>query len=300
MAGLAGLPALAAPDRYMLGCQTLPYRAFPLERALEGIQKAGYKYVMINGDHQRKPAFSPALSASERTELKNRLKDMGLTPFMSFYGLSKEMVDPEGLKTALAELDLCAEFGVKTVVGTGPWYWKKWPNLPPRATEWEQTCNTFYPILEKAVKHAQEVGVTITLKPHTGITATAKACMEVLKRLPSPNLKICWDAGNVSFYEGIYPDPDLPDLAPNVKSVCVKDHLGGRAVANFPTPGSGQIDHDLMFRTLFGAGFNGPIALERADGTDNAAKMTVEVIDERIAAARKFLVPILDKYAPAA
>ena len=43
-----------------------------------------------------------------------------------------------------------------------------------------------------------------------------------------------------------------------------------------------------------------PIALERADGTDNAAKMTVEVIDERIAAARKFLVPILDKYAPAA
>jgi len=281
----------------MLGCQTLPYRAYPLERALEGIQKAGYRYVMINGDHQNKPAFTPALSVSQRSELRRRLKDMGLTPFMSFFGLGKELSDPEGLKHAFAELDLCAEFGVSTVVGMGPWYWKKWPNLPYRASEWEQMCNVFYSALEKAVNYAQQVGVVITLKPHTGITATAKACMQVLKRLPSPNLKICWDAGNVSFYEGIYPDPDLPDLAPDVKAVCVKDHLGGRAVPNFPVPGSGQIDHDLMFRILFGAGFNGPIAVERVDGTDDTAKMLPEIIDERIAAARRYLVPILEKYA---
>jgi sugar phosphate isomerase/epimerase len=120
--------------------------------------------------------------------------------------------------------------------------------------------------------------------------------MEVVKRLPSERLKICWDAGNVSFYEGIYPDPDLPDLAPDVKAVCIKDHKGLRAEANFPTPGTGQIDHDQMFRILCGAGFRGPVAVERADGTDSAEKMAPELIDERMAAARKFLVPILEKY----
>ena len=75
---------------------------------------------------------------------------------------------------------------------------------------------------------------------------------------------------------------------------------GRNSAANFPVPGQGQIDHDLMFKILFGAGFDGPIALERVDGTDNAAKMPPELIDERIAAARTFLVSVIDKYAPAA
>jgi sugar phosphate isomerase/epimerase len=110
-------------------------------------------------------------------------------------------------------------------------------------------------------------------------------------------LKICWDAGNVSYYEGIYPDPDLPDLAPQVKAVCIKDHLGGRGEANFPVPGTGQIDHEAMFATLFGAGFDGPIAVERIDGRESAEKMDPEVIDQRIAEARRFLLPVLEKTA---
>jgi L-ribulose-5-phosphate 3-epimerase len=285
-------------ESYRLGCQTLPYRALPLSRALEGIRKAGYRYVMLNATHEGKPVFTPALSSAERASLKRQVSDEGLTPFMSFFGLSKGLTTPDGLKTALEELDLCAEFGIQTVVGTGPWYYTKFPTVPKRELDWQKECDVFYAALEQAVKHAESAGVTITLKPHTGITARAKDCMQVVTRIVSDRLKICWDAGNVSFYEGIYPDPDLPDLAPDVKAVCIKDHLGGRAVANFPVPGQGQIDHEQMFQILFGAGFDGsPIALERIDGTDNAAKMPAELIDERITAAHKYLVPVLDKYA---
>jgi sugar phosphate isomerase/epimerase len=297
--GLAGLSSLAAQaagsEQYQLGCQTLPYRSLPLSRALQGIRKAGYKYVMIFHEHARQPAFSPSLSREGRAELKRRLKDEGLTPFMSFVGLTGEVRKPEGLKKYIEELDLCAEFGVRTVVGTGPWYYTKFPNLPKRARDWEAECNEYYASMERAVRHAESIGVTITLKPHTGITANARTCMDVVKRIVSDRFKICWDAGNVSFYEGIYPDPDLPDLAPHVKSVCIKDHMGGRAAANFPVPGQGQIDHDQMFRILFAAGFNGPVALERADGTDNAAKMPPELIDERITQAYNYLAPLLEK-----
>jgi sugar phosphate isomerase/epimerase len=118
--------------------------------------------------------------------------------------------------------------------------------------------------------------------------------MQVVKRIVSPRLKITWDAGNVSFYEGVHPDPDLPDLAPQVKAVCIKDHLGLRGDANFPVPGQGQVDHELMFRTLFSAGFNGPMAVERVDGRDGG-KLSPEVVDERLAAANRYLVPLLDR-----
>ena len=62
-------------------------------------------------------------------------------------------------------------------------------------------------------------------------------------------------------------------------------------------PGQGQIDHELMFRILLGAGFDGPISVERIDGTDNAMTMPAELIDARLQAARAFLVPVLDKVA---
>ena len=295
LAGLAGLPLRAASEPYQLGCQTMPYRSYPLSRALEGIRKAGYRYVMPSSTHERKPLFVPTLTSAERAELKRQFKDAGLEPFMAFAGLGVEIRKPDGMKTYLGELDLAAEFGMKTVVGAGPWYYAKFPSVPKRARDWEKECDEFYAALEQGVRHAESIGVTITLKPHTGITATAAACLKVVKRIVSERFKICWDAGNVSFYEGIHPDPDLPDLAPFVKAVCIKDHQGGRAEADFPVPGSGQIDHALMFRTLFAGGFRGPLAVERVDG--KGGPVTAEILDQRIAQAYNFLAPLLEKTA---
>jgi sugar phosphate isomerase/epimerase len=305
---LAGVAAAAASaslraaprERYRLGCMTMLYRAHPITRALEGIRKAGYRYVVPGRTHAGQEVFAPSMAPAARAELKTQLKDQGLTAFMSLGGFSGEITRPDGLKRYIGELDLCADFGIPVMVGGGPWYFEKWPNLPKRDRDWQKEVAEFYTALEKAVRHAESVKVMITLKPHTGITARAKDCLQVVKRLPSEWLKICWDAGNVSFYEGIYPDPDLPDVAPHVKAVCIKDHSGGRAAANFPIPGTGQIDHELMFRTLFGAGFNGPMAVERADGQDNVTKMTAEVIDGRIAKGYSLLTAILDRTVPAA
>ena len=140
------------------------------------------------------------------------------------------------------------------------------------------------------------MNITILLKPHTGITARGRDCLELLRRVNSPWLKIAWDAGNVSYYEGVNPDPDLPDVAPNVKGVCIKDHLGLRGDENFPIPGQGQVDHELMFRTLFAAGFDGPIGIERMDGKDGfGSKALADVVDRRLEAAHAYLAPLLDR-----
>ncbi|HEU0142815.1 MAG TPA: sugar phosphate isomerase/epimerase [Bryobacteraceae bacterium] len=296
-AGVAAsaLPATAATGRGQLGCMTMLYRAHPLDTALQGIRKAGFQYVVPARAHAGKDVFAPAMPSAARAELKAKLKDHGLTANMSLGGFGPELGRPGGLEKYIAELDLCADFGIPVIVGGGPWYFQKWPNLPKSDRDWQKEVAAFYNDLEKAVRHAGSVKVIITLKPHTGITARAKECMEVVKRLPSEWLKICWDAGNVSFYEGIYPDPDLPDLAPHVKAVCIKDHLGGRAEGNFPLPGAGQIDHDLMFRTLFGAGFNGPMGVEKVEGRDNVMKMPAAQIDERVAQAYNFLTAAIEK-----
>jgi hypothetical protein len=148
-------------------------------------------------------------------------------PCMRFVGLTADLRTPEGFKTYLGELDLSAEFGIRTVVGVGPCYYTKFPTVPKRARDWDKECDAYYAALERAVPHAESVGVTITLKPHTGITATAKACLEVVK---------------------------------------------------------------------LGAGFRGPLAVERVDRKEDASKIPPEVIDQRIAAARNFPVPLLEEH----
>ena len=62
-AAAAALPAEGGA-RVSLGCETLPYRAHPLRRALEGIQKAGYRFVMPFSSHAGKAVFAPSLSAA--------------------------------------------------------------------------------------------------------------------------------------------------------------------------------------------------------------------------------------------
>jgi sugar phosphate isomerase/epimerase len=79
-----------------------------------------------------------------------------------------------------------------------------------------------------------------------------------------------------------------------VKAVCIKDHLGLRGDENFPIPGQGQVDHELMFRTLFAAGFDGLMEIERLDGRDRG-RLAPEIIDERLTAANHYLVPLLDR-----
>ena len=287
-------------EHYRLGCMAGMYSSLPLAEALGRIRKIGYRYIAPGARHAGEPVFTPELPAAERPRMLRRMKDLGVTPFLSLGGFGAEPTTEQGLQRYLAQLDLCADFEIPIMVGGGPWYFQKFPNIPKRERDWQPEVARFFNGMEKAVRHAEQVKVTIALKPHTGITATAKACMEVVKRIVSERFQICWDAGNVSFYEGIYPDPDLPDLAPHVRAVCIKDHLGLRGDANFPVPGQGNIDHELMFRTLFRAGFKGPMSIERVDGRSGKEKMTPEIIDERLTAAWRYLVPVLDKTTGAA
>jgi sugar phosphate isomerase/epimerase len=261
---------------------------------MQRIRRAGYRYLSIAQRHAAENVFVPEMTKDERKHMLRRIRDLGVEPFMSLGGFAAEPSTGAGLARYIALLDLSADFELPVMVGGGPWYYTKFPNLPRREREWSEEVTRFYVGLEKAVRHAESVRVTIALKPHTGITARARDCLQVLKRISSPYLKIAWDAGNVSFYEGIYPDPDLPDIAGDVRAVCIKDHLGLRGEANFPVPGEGQIDHEAMFRTLFAAAFTGPLAIERVDGKDRG-KVPPDVAEERLKAAHRHLVPLLDR-----
>src|ERR1051325_2150779 len=69
----ADAPA-GAPTDFQIACMTYVYRAFPLQRALEGIAKSGYRYVAWGTEHvetpgRRLPVIAGNAPVSEATEL---------------------------------------------------------------------------------------------------------------------------------------------------------------------------------------------------------------------------------------
>jgi sugar phosphate isomerase/epimerase len=297
LAAPLALPAFAASERYRLGVMATMYASLPLDEAMPRIRNLGYRYISLARRHANDAVLDPALSSTDRKAVLRRIRNHGIEPFLTLGGFGgSDLQTPDGLRSHIAQLDLCTDYEIPIMVGAGPWYYTKFPTMPKRELDWQQEVSRFYAGLEKALRHAESIKVAIALKPHTGITARGRDCLEVLKRFHSPYFKIAWDAGNISYYEGIYPDPDLPDVAPNVNCVCLKDHLGLRGVNDFPPPGQGQVDHEQMFRTLLAAGFNGPLAIERVDGKDGGMnKVPPATIDQRLKAAHDFLVPLLDK-----
>ena len=80
-AGLANANAqTSAPTKFQTGCMTLPYSPFPLQRALEGIAKAGCRHVgwgttHNEGDGKRTPVMAPDASTADAKRLAQRARE---------------------------------------------------------------------------------------------------------------------------------------------------------------------------------------------------------------------------------
>src|SRR5690625_3647297 len=72
------------PTEFVHACMTLPYRFFPLERALTGIKGAGFDHVTWGTTHQEggesRAGLAKDASTSGASERSSRCREMGLEP----------------------------------------------------------------------------------------------------------------------------------------------------------------------------------------------------------------------------
>ena len=118
------------------------YRAVPLDDAMRRIRKAGYRYVSMAAKHGDDVVYSPELPKPERVRMLRRVWDLGVEPFLSLGGFSGDPQTEAGLQKYIAQLDLCADYEISTMVGAGPWYYTKFPNIPKRERDWQEEVSS--------------------------------------------------------------------------------------------------------------------------------------------------------------
>lgn len=273
---------------FKIGCQTLPYSELPLKRALEGIARAGFEYVCFGTTHEGQPVPAPEASDQDIAALGRLVADHGLTPIMCFFPSGGPSGD-NGVDLCKRRLDQAKVLGIGHVLAWGPWEYESWPGKKFATAAWKQTTDQWFEAMAPVARHAEAVGVTAVLKPHTGVTAYGNVLRATIERIGSPNVQACYDGGNVHFYEGLDPALDIKDCAEYVKALCIKDHRGLRGNPEFPCPGEGEVDDRAMLEVLKPFGFDGPVVVERFEGPHKKAEMVPELIDGLAAQACAYL-----------
>jgi sugar phosphate isomerase/epimerase len=278
LAGVAGAAhAQAAPTRFQIACMTLPYSAFPLERALEGIARAGYRYAAWGTTHpdasgRRVPILAPEAPAKAAAELAARTRAAGLEPLMMFSTVNLEDAEAPRLhanrvtQAAAARIPFLLTFG------------------RTRPGEYEAVIAC----LKHAGPLARQAGVTVVIKQHGGNTATGEQCARILRDVGDDGVKICYDAGNVLDYESHDPIPDIAACWRDVRAFAIKDHR------NWPKdedcgPGFGEIDHYRLLAPVARTGLAMPLACENIFEPLVPRPTTAEGVDALARRAREFL-----------
>jgi sugar phosphate isomerase/epimerase len=267
-----------------LVCLTLPYAKFPLERAVSGIAEAGYRYVGLGWYHQGEDVLGADPDGPSLRRCMDLCQDAGLAPVVTSGTGTGPPNRAEKLKR---RIDIAAALGAEVIQMGGVGGYRRFPQEPLEASEFDEAHGAFVADMEQVGPHAEDRGIVVALKPHTGNTATARHLADLLPQIGSPAVQACYDPGNVRFYEGISPEDDFPLIADRTYEIVAKDHRGPRAEADFPIPGGGDVDFARIFATARQAGFDGPVIVERVDGT--GGPYSPEEIDARVREARQNL-----------
>ena len=256
---------------------TLPYAQFELDRALQGIRTAGFKFVAWGTTHTGPDGnAAPLLAADAPTqkarELGSKCRDLGLDPLLMFSGIYPEA--PNAVEVFESRIRQAAAALIPQILTFGH-------TEGSQRKVWVERFKRLGPM-------ARDNGVMIVVKQHGGNTGTGAVCAEIIREVADEGIKVNYDAGNVMDYLNVDPIADIQQCASEVRSFCIKDHR------NFPKdedcgPGLGEIDHYRLLSPVALTGLTMPLCCENIFAPILPRPADSAEIDALARRAREFL-----------
>lgn len=270
------------PTRFIHACMTLPYRNFPLERALTGIKSTGFNHVAWGTNHleedgERHPVMPEDAHPDAAAELGRRCRDLGLEPVKMFSTVYPD--HDNAVEVLTSRIRQASAAGIEKVLIFGPTDGGD-PDL------WVNRLRQVAPI-------AADHNVMLVLKQHGGeTTGTGEALAGIINELDHPNILMSYDAGNVSWYLDVDPIPDIQISADLIRAFCIKDARIRPQKATCG-PGYGEIDHYQLFSPVAFTGHTIHLAYENIYPPYIDSPSSAEEVDEWARHARLYLENVI-------
>ena len=140
-----------------------------------------------------------------------------------------------------------------------------------------------YNWLSKMGDAAAARDIMLVLETHPPLLHTGETCLELIRAVNHPSVRINFDTGNISFYtDGGDAVVELEKIAPYVACTHLKDHDGVFDAWHFTTVGEGAVDFAGVLRILKSVDYTGPYILqpERVRGKELTETQTKEQIEK--------------------
>ncbi len=233
----------------MVIATTDSYKFLPLERALQGLSRNGFRQIELLAASEWTPHFDPSsASESDHRRLQEALDRHGLS-IASLSGHSNLSTEA-GMGKFMDRLEFACSHGVQ-IVNTG---------VGDLSTE--ELRRSFRRNIRRIAAVATEKKITVALEPHGDWAPSGKALVKLIHEIGSDSIRINYDTANVVFYSGEKPEADIVPAAPFIAHVHLKDKIGGKKEWNFPGLGKGEIDFPSILDTLEQSGYSGPFSIE--------------------------------------
>ena len=259
--------------KWTIGSTTRPYSTISFADACRRIAEAGYSDVAVFGNE-----ITSKSSNKSVLEVRNAAADVGLTPSMVLGRTELTQGLDKGIDDFKRLIDKVAELGAKWLLDCG--------------TDNPANFANFYELMRRVSPHAEASGVSITLKPHGGITLTIEDLIRAHDKVNHPCFGICFDPGNIIYYTKgkLRPEPFAERIAPMTTTLIIKDCILKNETPDvMVTPGDGLVDFEKVIGGLVNNGFDGPLFLECVEGTH------LDDIDREVAKSLDFVRRILKK-----
>ena len=254
------------------------YHGFTVEQAIEGIRRAGFRYIELTATKGWTEHVFPDMPFERLLTVQDALQKAGLTPIaMSGHC---NLMDTERIGDFVKNIRLAAFFGCRYIVSSvGE------AHLQDRATAGHAEVAAH---IRALLPELSRYGLKLMLETHGHTHASGKVLSEVVRLVDSSLVRVNYDTANVIFYGNENPADDLAACVKDVGYLHVKDKGGAANVWDFPALGQGWVDFPAVFGVLEREGNDSPVSVE-IEFTQAGAKDVAEV-DEAMRASAAYLV----------
>jgi sugar phosphate isomerase/epimerase len=227
------------------------YHGFTFEQALDGISKAGFKYVELVAVKNWTEHLLSDMSDAELNDAKELLKRYDIKPV----GLSGhcDLFDEQRLEDFKRNIELASKMDCKYIItSTGEAHFGKKDEFNDDILA--ENLRGLIPTLEK-------YNVILTLELH-GVYAKGEDMARVTRLVGSPFIGVNYDTANVLFYGDTQPLDDVKTCMDQLKYVHLKDKIGGKGIWNFPGTGNGELPLKEFMEYLDSNNYEGPYSIE--------------------------------------
>lgn len=230
------------------------YHGYSIEEAIEGIKKAGFKYIELTATKGWTEHVFPDQSFARLLEVKDMLNNAGLIPFaMSGH---TNLMDSNRIGDFVNNIRLAHFFGCEYIVSSiGE------AHIEDKAVASNEVVaehiRGFLPYLEK-------YDMKLVIETH-GDHGTGKILGEICELVGSDRVMINYDTANAIFWGYMDKYKMLEDFKESIDRtgyMHIKDKLGDIHEWNFPALGKGYVPFKEIFDSMDAADNMSPYSIE--------------------------------------